>query len=82
MYQAHNEVQWEGVAYEIATEKIYRKLDKLARMIKILSLMSNFMGTAHDNYRDGLEEIKKNFDEILDKIREEKAKRGEVWNNI
>ncbi len=82
IYKAHSEVTWNGVAYEVATEKLYNKLSLMSNMIRVLSLMSKFMETAHNNYREGLEEIQKNFEEVLEKIRAEKAKRGEIWDNI
>ena len=82
MYKAQGETVWEGSAYEVASDRIYNELETLSNMMKLLSVISKFLETAHNNYREGLEEIKKTFDEVLEKIRAEKAKRGIEWDNI
>ena len=79
LYKSFEQVTWEGAAYEVVSNNINDRLNVLANMTKILSLLSKFMETAANNYQEGMEEIKKSFDEVLDEIKKAKLKRGIEW---
>ena len=75
-------LNWEGEAKTTALDLFGDKLYDLYTIPQILDLYIKFMDIALTDYQDGMEEIKKSFDEVLSMIKTEKQKRGEVVNEI
>ena len=82
VFELNREVEWTGEGYDAASNSISLEINKLNEIPEILDKYVDFMDKAINNYSDGMEEIKKCFEEILEMIRIEKSKRGEVPNGI
>ena len=80
IYNAYLKVEWEGEGYESFKSSFNMQFDDLNYIPQILNLFSEFMEKALINYSDGMEEIKKSFDSLLQVIRDEKRKRGELFD--
>ena len=77
VFKLNQETDWSGDGYESFSKLISLEISKLDRIPQVLDLYVDFMDKAINNYSEGMEEVKKSFDEILDIIRNEKIKRGE-----
>ena len=80
VYKAYLKVDWEGEGNVAFNESFTILFDKLNYIPQVLDLFTKFMEQAMNNYSEGMEEIKKSFDSLLELIREEKLKRGELTN--
>jgi uncharacterized coiled-coil DUF342 family protein len=78
----HQKLEWQGDAFNTATNIFYNKMYDLYIIPQILELYVKFIDMALVDYRDGMEEVKKSFEEILEKIRAAKMKRGEIVDEL
>jgi hypothetical protein len=78
LFKSRNKLIWQGEAYDTAMDIFYDKMKDLYVIPDVLELYVKFIDTALNDYQEGVEEIKKSFDEILEKIKEEKRRRGEI----
>ena len=78
VYNSCDKVDWEGKGFTSAMDIVSNQINELNLTGQMLELLKKFMDTAINNYQEGMEEIKKSFEEILEKIREEKRKRGVI----
>lgn len=76
VYNSCDKVEWQGKGFLSAMDCISNQINELNLTGQMLDLLKKFMDTALNNYEEGMEEIKKSFEEILEKIREERKKRG------
>lgn len=74
-----NDLIWNGKGSEVVLNDFSDKMSDLYVIPQILELYVKFMETSLSDYGAGLEEIKKSFNDILNHIREEKSKRGEIF---
>ena len=77
VFKLNQEINWTGDGYDSFSKLISLEISRLDRIPQVLDLYVDFMDKAINNYSEGMEEVKKSFDEILDIIRNEKIKRGE-----
>ena len=82
VFKLNQETDWSGDGYESFSNNISLEIDRLDKIPQVLDLYVDFMDKAINNYTEGMEEIKKNFEEILEIIRSEKMKRGELTDGI
>jgi hypothetical protein len=82
VFKLNQEVDWKGSGYDSASNSINLEIDRLNTIPQVLDLYVDFMDKAINNYSDGMEEIRKSFEEILEVIRIEKRKRGELTDGI
>ncbi len=73
-----DKLEWEGTASTTALDLFSNKLYDLSVIPRMLDLYIGFFDKALGDYTDGMEDIKKTFEEILEQIRNEKRKRGEI----
>ena len=81
LYFINRNVKWEGAGHDDFDAIINSKIDRLNYIPQILDLYVDIMDKAIKNYAEGAELIKKTFEEILELIRQEKIKRGEIIND-
>lgn len=81
VFMLNNNVKWEGNGRNAFNSLINQKIDTLNYIPQILDLYVEIMDKAINDYADGQELIKKQFEEILELIRLEKTKRGEIDGN-
>ncbi|MBP5684674.1 MAG: hypothetical protein J6X02_05420 [Bacilli bacterium] len=78
LFKSREKLIWQGEAYDTAMDIFCDKMKDLYVIPEILELYIKFIDTALSNYQEGMEEIRKSFEEILERIKEEKRKRGEI----
>ena len=78
VFMLNNNVKWEGTGHNAFNSLIIQKIDKLNYIPQILDLYVDIMDRAINDFSEGQELIKKQFEEILELIRLEKAKRGDI----
>ena len=82
VFKYNQEVKWTGEGYDAVSNSISLEISKLDVIPTVLDLYVDFMDKALNNYSEGMEEIKKNFQDILERIMAEKQKRGELTDGI
>ena len=78
VFQLNYNVEWTGDGYNSISNLINQEIDDLNYIPQVLDLYVDFMDKAINNYTEGMEEIKESFEELLETIRAEKIKRGEI----
>jgi len=79
LFKSREKLIWQGEAYDTAMDIFYDKMKDLYVIPEVLELYIKFIDTALNDYQAGMEEIKQSFDEILDQIKNEKMRRGELF---
>lgn len=82
VFKLNQEIDWEGNGYDAASKSIALEINRLNTIPQVLDLYVDFMDKAINSYSEGMEEIRKSFEEILEVIRIEKRKRGELTDGI
>ncbi len=82
VYDSCDKLEWEGKGYVSTMDLVSNQINDLDVVTQILDLYKKFMDTALDNYTEGMEEIRKSFEEILEQIRQERRKRGELTDEF
>ena len=75
-------VEWEGPGYDSTIALLNNEISKLDKIPQVLDLFKEFMNQAINDYSQGMEEVKQAFESILNQIRYEKARRGEIVDGI
>lgn len=77
-FQACQNVEWEGPGFDSTINLLNNEISRLDKIPQVLDLFTKFMEQAINDYTQGMEEVKQNFEEILNQIRNEKARRGDL----
>ena len=76
LMNSSQKLEWNSEAYYEYINTFYEKMANLKRVAEVLDLLSDFLELTTNNYEEGILEIKKNFQAILNQIKDEELKGG------
>ncbi len=71
LMNSSKKLEWDSAAYYKTINLFYERVSNLKRVAEMLDLLSDFLLLTTNNYEEGVAEIRKNFQAILNQIKNE-----------